>query len=192
MKQRLIDYKKLKADPSARISEEVFYYGDGEVLVGHGSRIDHGCIFTGSVTIGSYVHVPPYCLLYGKYGITLDDFAGMGASCILHSEADDYSGRSICSPLVGEGFREPAFGPIKLSRLANLGARCTVLPNVTLHVGAAVGAHSLVKTSCAEWGVYGGIPAKWIRPRDRSCEAIAAEVERHACDSYRPRKIRRA
>ena len=177
---RLVDYKNLKAAPSARISEAAFYYGDGEVIVGHRSRIDHGCIFTGSVRIGSYVHVAPYCLLYGKYGITLDDFAGIGASSILHSEGDDYSGRSICSPLVEAQFREPAFGPIKLCRLANLGARCTVLPNVTLHVGAAVGAHSLVKASCAEWGIYAGIPATWIRSRDRACEGMAAEIDGYA------------
>jgi acetyltransferase-like isoleucine patch superfamily enzyme len=180
---RLIDYKKLKADPTARISEEAFYYGDGEVIVGYKSRIDHGCIFTGRVTIGSYVHVAPYCLLYGKYGITLDNYAGIGAASILHSEADDYSGRSICSPLVTDAFREPAFGPIRLCRLANLGARCTVLPNVTLHVGAAVGAHSLVKTSCPEWGIFAGVPAKWIRSRERACEGMAAEIEGHAYET---------
>ena len=180
---RLIDYKKLKADPTARISEEAFYYGDGEVIIGRNSRIDHGCIFTGNVTIGNYVHVAPYCLLYGKYGIVLEDFAGMGVSCILHSEADDYSGNSICSPLVPSAFREPISGPITLCRLANLGARCTVLPGVTLQAGAAVGAHSLVKTSCAAWGIFGGIPAKWIRSRDRTCEAMAAQIEAYAYET---------
>ena len=159
--------------PTSLISTEAHSYGESNIKIGEHSRIDHGCILIGDILIGDYVHIAPYCVLYGKSGIQIDSYSGVGAFSVLHSEADDYSGVSICSPLVQEWMRKPAKGKITMKRLSNLGTRCTVLPGVTLNVGAAVGAHSLVKSDCGAWGIYAGTPARWLKTRDLACEGLS-------------------
>lgn len=165
---RLRDYQNLVADRTAKISDDAHYYGSGAVTVGALSRIDHGVILTGDVTIGKRVHVAPYCILYGTHGITLEDLAGVGAFSVLHSESDDYSGASICSPLVPAKMRAAKkSGHILLRKFANCGTRTTVMPGVMFGYGAVAGAHSFVISDLEAYWIYAGTPAKKIKERRR-------------------------
>ncbi len=48
-----------------------------------------------------------------------------------------------------------------------VGSGSVILPGVTLHEGAAVGALSLVTKDCEAFGIYQGIPAKRLAARKR-------------------------
>ncbi|MFA5240548.1 MAG: hypothetical protein WC476_12695 [Phycisphaerae bacterium] len=54
------------------------------------------------------------------------------------------------------------------------------MPGVTLHEGAAIGACSMVKSSCDPWSIYGGVPAKKIAERSKK----ALELERDFLAGY--------
>jgi len=165
---RLLDFKGLRASPLAIISPDTKYYGDGEVIVGARTRIDDGCIFTGSVWLGARVHVPPCCIFYGKAGIEVGDYSSLGTYSVFHSESDDFSGRSLFGPCVPDSYRPDVWRDrVKIGAHVLFGTRTTILPGVTIHEGGAVGAHSLVKDDCPEWTIIAGTPAKTVGTRNR-------------------------
>jgi acetyltransferase-like isoleucine patch superfamily enzyme len=51
-----------------------------------------------------------------------------------------------------------------------------LLPGVTLHEGAAIGALSLVKDDAPEWTICGGSPAEVLKPRSRALLGIEARM----------------
>lgn len=174
---RLLDYPNLIADRTSKISENAYYYGAGAVTVGPLSRIDHGVILTGDVTLGKRVHIAPYCVLWGTVGITLEDLSGIGAFSALHSDSDDYSGIYICSPLVPESMRKGRKrGPILFRKFANCGTGTTVMPGVTFGYGAVAGAHSFVKSDLEAYWMYGGVPAKKIKKREQEFLKMAQKL----------------
>lgn len=168
---RLIDFKGLKAHPTSVISTEAYFYGNGSVIVGEGSRIDHGCILTGRVRIGRKTHIPPYCILYGKAGITIGDLVNFGVYTVLHSESESFTGEWLMGPLVPEESRRPDRRPIVVQDRATLCTRTTVLPGVTIGKGSVVGAHSLVRLSVPPMEKWAGTPARFIDRMEESCLA---------------------
>ncbi|MHA1268384.1 MAG: acyltransferase [Candidatus Helarchaeota archaeon] len=67
-----------------------------------------------------------------------------------------------------EGFMGFRYGPIRLCKHCRIGVRVTVLPGVTIGEGAVVAANSLVTKDVPPWTMVGGVPAKVIRPIERS------------------------
>lgn len=57
-----------------------------------------------------------------------------------------------------------------------VGAHSVILPGVSFGEGAVVGSLSLVKESLDPWGIYGGVPARLIKPRGRNVEELAARL----------------
>jgi galactoside O-acetyltransferase len=53
-----------------------------------------------------------------------------------------------------------------------------ILPHVTVRTGAVVGALSLVKSDCDEFGLYAGCPAKKVGERSRRLLELERELER--------------
>jgi dTDP-4-amino-4,6-dideoxy-D-glucose acyltransferase len=165
---RLLDLPGLRAHETARISEAASYYGNGTVIVGANSRIDHGCILTGDVTLGDYVHLAPYCVLYGKAGISIGNYSGFGAFTAMHSESDDYSGACMFGPNVPDEYRTAAIrSKIIIAPHVIGGTRVTILPGVSVAEGVSIGAHTLIKEDCFPWTIYAGTPAQALGPRRR-------------------------
>jgi acetyltransferase-like isoleucine patch superfamily enzyme len=163
---------------SVLISRRVAFYAIGKIEIGDHSRIDDGCILTGSVKIGKRVHLAPYCVLYGKAGIAIGDYSGFGVSTIMHSESDDYSGRSMfgpCVPAEYQPFKHRA--PIAIGRAVLGGARCTILPGVTIADGVCIGAHSVVKGDCEGDTIYAGVPAKALRRAQAGIWSLTKQFE---------------
>ena len=150
------------------ISRHARIYNPGAIVIGDHVRIDDFCVVSGGagIEMGSYIHIAAFTALYGSAGIVLGDFTGLSARVTLHSESDDYSGRTLTNPMTPERYRTRMNrGQIVLKKHTIIGTNTTIMPGVTVGEGTAVGAHSFVTKSCAEWSIYFGAPARRISRR---------------------------
>lgn len=160
------------------ISDRCSIYGADRIRLGHHVRIDDFAVITARepVEIGSYVHVSAFAFLSGPYGLWLEDFVNVSVRATLLSGNDDYSGQWLPGALIPEPLRHADGKRIHLGRYSMVGAHSVVLPGADLGEGAVVGALSLVKDPLAPWGIYAGVPARLVRPRDRTLLTLAARL----------------
>jgi len=149
------------------ISRNSAIYDPGLISLGDNVRIDDFCILSGDITIGSYVHISAYSALFGRAGITVGDFVSISSRVNIYSVSDDFSGKYMTNPTLPERLTHVTAGPVTLQKHVIIGAGSIVLPGVTIHEGAAVGALSLVKKSLDPWKIYAGIPCKSIKNRKK-------------------------
>jgi galactoside O-acetyltransferase len=165
----------MKIGTGCRISDKASIYNPDMIEIGDNVRIDDFCVLSGGsgLKIGSHIHIACYVALFAGSGIEIADFCQIAAYSLLLSGSDDFSGKSLIGPCV-PGEYKPGYekGKIVLERHVMLGAKCTVLPGVTLHEGAIVGAHSLIVTNCDHWSLYAGVPARRIKDRSRDMLAL--------------------
>lgn len=142
------------------------------ISIGNNVRIDDNVIIVASnkktpVMIGNYIHIASNCYLAGSDGIEIMDFATLAPGVSIFSASDDYSGKKLTNPMVGKPYIGGKSGKITLCKHVIIGAGSVVLPNVTIKLGSAVGALSLVNKSLDAWGIYSGVPAKRITSRHK-------------------------
>ena len=140
------------------------------ISIGSNVRIDDNVIIVASkkgstVKIGNYVHIASNCYLAGSDGIEMMDFTTLAPGVLIFSGSDDYSGKKLTNPMVGNPYVEGKSGKVTLCKHVIIGAGSIVLPDVTIKQGSSVGALSLVNKDLNPWGVYSGIPAKKIKSR---------------------------
>lgn len=163
---------------NVQISRKASIYGPEKMSFGNNIRVDDFSILSGSLTIGSHVHIAAYVALYGQYGITLEDFVGLSARTIVYSGSDDYSGRYLTNPTIPDEYRHVTQGAVRFGRHSLLGAGCIVFPGVEIGEGSAVGAGSLVNKSLEPWMIYVGVPCRPIKERERRLLELEEELER--------------
>jgi galactoside O-acetyltransferase len=150
------------------ISRKASFYDVENIHIGNNVRIDDFCILSGKITLGSFIHISAYCVLYGANGIELEDYSGLSARCTVYSASDDFSGNFLISPMVEKKYTNVTGGKVTIKRFSQIGASCVILPSVTIEEGVAVGALSLIIRDLAEWSIYAGIPAKKIKERSKN------------------------
>lgn len=153
------------------VSLESIELGDNVIIDGF-TQI----IATGPVKIGSFVHIGARCMLGAKAGITLEDFSGLSSAVRIYTASDDYSGRTMTNPTVPSEFKNVKVAPVRLGRHAIVGSGAVILPGASLGEGAAVGALSLVTHRLRAWGIYSGVPAKFIRNRNKQLLALETRL----------------
>ena len=159
------------------ISRKTSIYGAENISIGNNVRIDDFCLLSGEITIGNYVHISAYNALYGKFGITINDFCGISPRSTLLSATDDFSGNYMISPMVPEEYTNVTGGEIVLEKYVQVGTNSTVMPKVKLHEGAVCGAYSFIKNDLEEWSVYVGIPARKIKDRNKNVIKLSENLE---------------
>jgi galactoside O-acetyltransferase len=140
------------------------------ISIGNNVRIDDNVIIVASnknspVKIGNYIHIASNCYLAGSDGIDMMDFTTLAPGVLIFSGSDDYSGKKLTNPMVGNPYIGGKSGKVTLCKHVIIGAGSVVLPDVTIKQGSSVGALSLVNKDLNPWGVYTGIPAKKIKSR---------------------------
>ena len=150
------------------ISRNVTIYGPDKISIGDNVRIDDFCILSGNITLGNFIHIAAYCGLFGgEAGIVMEDFSAISSRGVIYALSDDYSGMSLTNPVIPEKFKNISNGKVVLKRHTILGTGVSVLPNVTIGEGSAIGSMSLVNRSVDAWGIYVGIPCKKIKERKK-------------------------
>lgn len=164
------------------ISSKASIYNASNISIDDNARIDDFCILSagaGGIRIGRYVHVGCYSSMIGQGSIVLDDFSGISGRVSIYSSNDDYSGNFMCHATIPDEYRNVQTGDVILKKHSIIGAGSVILPGVVIERGVAVGALSLVKENCAEFGVYTGIPAKRLKGRSRTLLEIENKCLRH-------------
>lgn len=139
------------------------------VSIGDHVRIDAGVLISGGhpIIIGDHVHLAAGAKIFASGGaIRIESFANVSSDVKIYSASDDYTGGSLTNPTVPDAYKSVTGAPVTIGRHAIIGAGSVVLPGVTLGIGSAVGALSLVREDVADGTVAAGVPAKPIGRRD--------------------------
>ena len=160
------------------ISSKTSIYTPEKVSIGNNVRIDDFCIISGSITLGSNIHIGAFCALYGSKGIIMEDFTGLSPRTIIFSAIDDFSGDYLISPMVPDRYTNVTGGTVIIKRYVQIGSGCIIFPNLIIGEGTAVGAMSLVNRNLAEWSIFGGIPAKYLKVRSKNLLNFIASLDK--------------
>lgn len=139
------------------------------ITLGDNIRIDGfvNIIASAPIYIGHHVHVASFCHVSAVEPITLDDFCGISHGTRVYTASDDFTGEYMTGPTVPSEFRNPDQGAVRIGRHVVVGAGGVVLPGVEIGDGVTVGAQSLINKPLEPWWIYGGVPAKKLRPRSK-------------------------
>lgn len=163
---------------NVQISDRASFYNCAKIAIGNNVRIDDFCVIsagTGGIEIGDYVHVAVYSSLIGAAKITLSNFCNLSSRVSIYSSSDDYSGGAMTNPMVPEAYTNVLHADVYLGRHVIVGCGSIILPGVNIEEGAAVGALSLVQTDCRAFGVYAGVPVRYIKERKQNVLELEAE-----------------
>ncbi len=161
------------------ISRKASIYNPVRIAIGDHVRIDDFCVLSageGGIELGSYVHVAVYSALIGAGRISIADYAGLSSRVSVYSSNEDYSGAFMTNPTVPRKFTNVSILPVSIGKHVIIGSGSVILPGSTLQQGVAVGALSLVKGNCDEFGVYAGVPARRIGERKRDLLQLEARM----------------
>lgn len=139
------------------------------VEIGDNVIIDDFTYISTRLKIHDNVHISSGSKIIGGRGalVEMKEFSTLAPNVILSAGTDDYIG-GIATPMVPMEFKGDAvIGNIVLNKHCIVGAGSVVLPNVTFHDGACIGALSLANKSLDAWKLFAGIPARFIKQRDR-------------------------
>lgn len=159
-----------------KLSRKASIYNAAKIEIGEYSRVDDFCVLSagaGGISIGRNVHIAVYSLLIGAGRIQINDFANLSSRVSVYSSNDDYTGEFMTNPTVPDRFTNPTHAPATIGRHVIIGSGSIILPGVVIHEGCAIGALSLVKSSCDAWGIYVGAPVR--RVGDRRCDLLRRE-----------------
>jgi acetyltransferase-like isoleucine patch superfamily enzyme len=162
-----------------QISELASFHGNERIILGDNVRVDDFCVLSagvGGIVLGDNIHLAVACSLIGSGKITLKDFCNLSSRVAIYSSNDDYSGEAMSNPTVPSEFTRVTHAPVVLGKHVIIGSGSVILPGVVLEEGVAIGALSLVNKSCAEFGVYAGVPARRIRDRKRNLIELEAKL----------------
>ncbi len=172
-----------------KISRNCAIIGAKNIRIGSHVRIDDYVVISaasGSLDLGSYIHIAAGVYLGCAGGITMADFTGLSHGSKIYSASDDYSGGALTNPTVPKKYLKVDVAPVTLGRHAIIGAGSIILPGAVLGEGVAVGAVSLVKRGfqCLPFGIYFGTPVRKIANRSKAI--LAAEAALLAEEQARP------
>jgi acetyltransferase-like isoleucine patch superfamily enzyme len=169
----------LKYGKNVLISRKASIYSPEQMVLGDNIRIDDFCILSGSIKLGSYIHISAYtCLIGGTKGIVLQDFVTVSSRCAVYAVSDDFSGEQLNNPMIPETYRSVIEGQVVLEDYVSVGTGSTVLPGVKLEEGAAVGAMSLVKYTLKGWKIYAGTPCKYVKDRNQNMKQLSIALQK--------------
>ena len=140
------------------------------VDIGDNVIIDDFTYISTALKLHNNVHISSGCKIIGGKGacVEMKEFSTLAPNVVLSAGSDDYVS-GIATPMVPMEFKGNAIiGKIILNKHCIVGAGSVVLPDVIFEEGACLGALSLANKSLSEYTLYAGIPARPIKPRNKT------------------------
>lgn len=157
------------------ISDKVSIYNPSKISLGSYVRIDDFCLISAGeegIEIGNFVHISCYATLIGKAKISIHDFVAISIKSTIISSTSDFSGEFIPQLDTFQDLKESYDNlasviskPVVMETHTGLGAHSVVLPGVTIGIGSAIGAASVVYENVNPWGIYLGNPIRFVKKR---------------------------
>ena len=87
---------------------------------------------------------------------------------MIFSESDDFSGASLANPWFPKKLK-PKYhsGEVNIKDFSMIASNAVVMPCVTMQTGSVLGSFSLALDDIPEWKIYCGVPAKFVKPRQK-------------------------
>lgn len=161
------------------ISREARICYPERIHIGDRVRIDAFSLLIAKapIVIGDNVHIGSSVTINAAAQVSIGNFSGISAGTKIFTTDDDYGGDYLTGPTVDPELTNITVAPVRIGEHCIIGANSVILPSTTLGEGVAVGSLSLVKGELPEWGVYGGIPARLLKPRSRELlNKVAATI----------------
>jgi len=170
----------LSLGENVNISKTTQLHNTERISIGSNVRIDNFCTIVPSdnarIIIGNYVQICAYNFFNGQADIIVEDYCSIGNFNQFFSSMDDFSGEHLTGAVVPRKLIGTFSKEIIIKKHALIAPSCIILPGVTLGIGTAIGAHSLVKESTQEFSIYAGVPAKFIKTRSRKLLELEREI----------------
>jgi galactoside O-acetyltransferase len=167
----LREFGLAKVGLNVQVAKNITIIGPENIFLGDNIRIDGNTVinaYSGFLKIGNFVHLGGGSFLSCGGGIEFHDFSTISQGVRVYSNSDDYSGEFMTNPMVPKKYTNTVLGLVTFHEHVIVGSGTVVLPNCELSEGVAVGALSLVDKSLEPWGIYGGIPARYLKARSKS------------------------
>ncbi len=167
----LREFGLAKVGLNVQVAKNITIIGPENIYLGDNIRIDGNTVInahSGFLKIGNFVHLGGGSFLSCGGGIEFCDFSGISQGVRIYSTSDDYSGEFMTNPTVPKKYTNTVSGLVRFHEHVIVGSGAVVLPDCELFEGAAVGALSLVNRSLESWGIYSGIPARYLKARSKS------------------------
>lgn len=160
------------------ISKNTLIVNPSKISIGNNVRIDAftSLIASSSIDIGSYVHIGCNVYINGADNVVISDFCGLSSGVKLYTSSDDYSGNYLTNPTIPKHLNNTSKGMVILEKFVNIGSNTVIMPSVTIKIGSAVGALSMVTKSLPSWYIYMGVPVRKIKKRSKKIEKLAKTI----------------
>lgn len=158
-----------KFGDDVKISDKCSIYGGQNIEIGNNVRIDDFCILSASksIRIGDNVHIACHTIIMGQEDIVIRDCVDISMRNTILSSTSDPSGNYFTAPVMPANFLNTISKPVLIERYSVIYAGSLILPGSILRQGAAIGAMSMVKGEIPSFEVWAGVPARFIRTRDK-------------------------
>ncbi len=126
--------------------------------IGRGTAVHMGCFFTGRrISIGADSVINRRCYLDGRAGLVIGDKVSVSPECYILSLTHDVNSPDF----------KAIPKPVEIKDYVWLGARCIILPGVTLGEGCVAAAGAVVSKPAEDYAIVAGVPARKIGDRQR-------------------------
>lgn len=123
--------------------------------MGENCNIEKGCTIGRNVAIGDNSGIGVNCLVQGS--TIIGDNVIMGPECMIYTVNHSFNKETL--KYEGETDRSP----VRIGNNVWIGARCILLPGITIGDGATVGAGAIVTRDIPAYTLAAGNPAKVIK-----------------------------
>lgn len=124
-----------------------------EIVIGPNTTIQKNCSIDGSVSIGADCILAPNIYISSSQHVF-----------------EQYPGYSIHEQdkMFLKEFKTHPNSPVNIGNNCWIGINVSIMPGVTIGNGCIIGANSVVTKNCLDDSIYGGIPAKLIRYKNKT------------------------
>jgi len=143
---------------------DVLVFHSNNIVLGDNIYIGHQTILKGyhrnEMIIGSNTWIGQQCFFHSAGGILIGNGVGIGPKVSILTSQHRPESRTeavLFSPL--------EFEPVELKDGCDIGCNATILPGVTVGIGAIIAAGAVVNTDVPDFEVWGGVPARKISIR---------------------------
>lgn len=163
------------------LREKLKFCGDGvrlfplcKMIRAQNAMLDNHCqIFDNvfidageSLKIGKYSTLTWFVLIEGGACTSIGDRVFLGPGSKVLTSTYELNGFYSIEHLP-DSCRATKYGDITIEDDAYIGANCTIMPGVSIHEGAVVGANSFVNCDLESWGIYVGAPCRRVGTREK-------------------------